>query len=57
MADAVSTKRKLAQIRLFARPLAELAAPPTMRDHAETSSAMIADLALSHHTLARHLNW
>ena len=56
-ADPVPTKRKLTEICVFARSLAELAAPPTMRDHAETSSAMIADLALSHHTLARHLNW
>ena len=56
-ADPVSTKRKFTEIRVFACLLAELVAPPTMRDHAETSSAMIADLALSHHTLARHLNW
>ena len=43
---------------VFARPLAELAAPPTMRHHAETSATMIADLMLadlrlSHHTLAQ----
>ena len=56
-ADAVSATRKLTEIRISACPLAELAAPPTMRDHAETSAAMITRLVLSHHTLARHLDW
>jgi hypothetical protein len=48
----------LAEVRVLARPLAELVAPPTMRHHAELSAAMIADLMLadlrpSHHALAR----
>jgi hypothetical protein len=48
----------LAEIGVFACPLAELVAPPTMRHHTEPSAAMIADLMLadlrpSHHALAR----
>jgi hypothetical protein len=38
---------------VFARPLAELVAPPTVRHHAKTSSTMIANLGMPHHTLAQ----
>jgi hypothetical protein len=46
------------EVCVFARPLAELAAPPTMRHHAERSATinadlMLADLRLSHHTLVQ----
>jgi hypothetical protein len=51
--DFISAERKLTEVRVFARPLAELVAPPTVRHHAETSSTMIADLGLPHHTLAQ----
>ena len=51
--DFISAERKFTEVRVFARPLAELVAPPTMRQHAEMSSTMIADLGLPHHTLAQ----
>jgi hypothetical protein len=51
--DFISAERNFAEVRLFAPPLAELVAPPTMRHHAESSSTMIADLELSHHALAQ----
>jgi hypothetical protein len=51
--DFISAERKLTEVRVFARPLAELVAPPTVRHHAETSSTMIADLWPPHHTLAQ----
>ena len=51
--DSISVERKFTEVRVFARPLAELVAPPTVRHHAETSSTMIANLGLSHHTLAQ----
>jgi hypothetical protein len=35
---------KLAQIRVLTRPLAELVAPPAVRDHAEASATTITDL-------------
>jgi len=50
------------EVCVFARPLAELIAPPTMRHHAETPATMIAylmlaaDLRLSHHTLAQQFD-
>jgi hypothetical protein len=40
--DLISAERKLTEVCVFACPLAELVAPPTMRHHAETSSTMIA---------------
>jgi hypothetical protein len=51
--DFISAERKFTEVCVFARPLAELVAPPTMRQHAEMSSTMIADLGLPHHTLAQ----
>jgi hypothetical protein len=42
--NLIAAKRKFTKVRGFARPLAELVAPPTMRDQAETSSTMIAYL-------------
>src|SRR5207248_7251789 len=51
--DFISAERKLTEVCAFARPLAELVAPPTMRHHAETSSTMIADLRLPHPILAQ----
>jgi hypothetical protein len=51
--EFVLIERKLADVRVFARPLAELIAPPTVRHHAKTSSTMSANLGLSHHTLAQ----
>ena len=49
------------EVCVFARPLAELIAPPTMRHHAETPATMIADLMLadlrlSNHTLAQQFD-
>src|SRR5258708_36491491 len=51
--DFISAERNLTEVCAFARPLAELVAPPTMRHHAETSSTMIADLRLPHPILAQ----
>jgi hypothetical protein len=51
--DFISAERKFTEVCAFARPLAELVAPPTMRHHAETSSTMIADLRLPHPILAQ----
>jgi hypothetical protein len=50
-----------AAVGVFARPLAELISPPTMRHHAETPATMIAylmlaDFRLSHHALARQFD-
>ena len=42
------------QVRILALLLAEFVAPPTVRQQAEPSSAMIANLRLSHFTLAQH---
>jgi hypothetical protein len=50
--DFISAERKFTEVCAFARPLAELVTPPTMRHHAETSSTMIADLRLPHPILA-----
>ncbi len=50
--DFISAERKFTEVCAFARPLAELVAPPAMRHHAETSSTMIADLRLPHPILA-----
>ena len=60
-ADYISVERNFTEVCVFARPLAELIAPPTMRHHAETAATMIADLMLahlrlSHHTLAQQLD-
>ena len=46
----VAAERKFTEVCIFARPLAELDAPPTMRHHAETSATMIADLGMPNHT-------
>jgi hypothetical protein len=59
--DSISVERNFTEVCVFARPLAELAAPPTMRHHAETSAAtiadlMLADLRLSHHTLVQQFD-
>jgi hypothetical protein len=51
--DFISSERKFTEVCVFARPLAELVAPPTMRHEAETSSAMIADWVLPHDALAQ----
>src|SRR6266498_5175747 len=56
--DSISFERNFTEVCLFARPCAELAAPPTMRHHAATSATtiadlMLADLRLSHHTLVQ----
>jgi hypothetical protein len=50
--DFISAKCKFTDICVFACPLAELVMPPTVRHQAETSSAMIAELWMSHRTLA-----
>jgi hypothetical protein len=59
--DYISVERNFTEVCVFARPLAELIAPPTMRHHAETPTTMIADLMLadlrlSHHTLAQQFD-
>jgi hypothetical protein len=59
--DSISVERNFTEVCVFARPLAELAAPPTMRHHAETSATtvadlMLADLRLSHHTLVQQFD-
>jgi hypothetical protein len=59
--DSLSVERNFTEVCVFARPLAELPAPPTMRHHAETSATMIADLMLadlrlSHHTLVQQFD-
>ena len=51
--DFISAERKFTEVCVFARPLAELVAPPTMRQHAEMSSTIIADLGLPHHALVQ----
>src|SRR5262245_33538248 len=56
--DSISVEHNFMEVCVLARLLAELAAPPTMRHHAETSATMnadlrLADLGLSHHTLAQ----
>jgi len=43
--DRISVEQYLTKVRGFAGALAELAAPPTVRHQAETSAAMVADLA------------
>jgi hypothetical protein len=48
--DFIAAERKFTEVCIFARPLAELDAPPTMRHHAETSATMIADLGMPNHT-------
>jgi hypothetical protein len=61
-ADYIPVERNFTEVCVFARPLAELIAPPTMRHHAETPATMIAylmlaaDLRLSHHTLAQQFD-
>jgi len=49
----ISAECKFTQVRILALLLAEFVAPPTVRQQAEPSSAMIADLRLPH-TLAQH---
>jgi hypothetical protein len=44
------------QVRILALLLAEFVAPPPMRQQAEPSSAMIANLRLPHFTLAQHFS-
>ena len=48
--DFISAERKFTEVCAFARPLAELVTPPTMRHHAETSATMSADLGMPNHT-------
>ncbi len=48
--DFIAAERKFTEVCIFARLLAELDAPPTMRHHAETSATMIADLGMPNHT-------
>jgi hypothetical protein len=40
-ADLISAERNFMEVCVFARPLAELVAPPAMRHHAEMSSTVI----------------
>lgn len=59
--DYISVERNFTEVCVFACPLAELIAPPAMRHHAETPATMIADLMLadlrlSHHTLAQQFD-
>ena len=59
--DSISVERNFTEVCVFARPPAELTAPPTMRHHAETSTTtiadlMLADLRLSHHTLGQQFD-
>jgi hypothetical protein len=54
--DLISVKRKFTKVVVFARPLAEPITPPTMRHQAKTSSTMVADLGLPHHTLAQKVD-
>jgi hypothetical protein len=51
--DLIAAQLKFTEVCVFACPLAELVAPPTMRHQAETPAAMIADLGLPHDTLAQ----
>ena len=44
------------KVFVFARSPAKLVAPPTVRHHTETASAMIADFGLPHDTLAKSVN-
>jgi len=44
---------KFTEERVFAFPLAELVAPPTVRHQSETSAAVSANLGLPHYTLAQ----
>ena len=53
-ANLVSAECKFTQVRILALLLAEFVAPPTMRQQAEPSPAMIANLRLPHFTLAQH---
>src|SRR3954453_9132414 len=48
--DFIAAERKFTEICIFARLLAELDTPPTMRHHAETSATVIADLGMPNHT-------
>jgi hypothetical protein len=52
-ANLISAECKFTQVRILALLLAEFVGPPPMRQQAEPSSAMIADLRLPH-TLAQH---
>ena len=52
--DCFSVERKFTEVCVFARPLAEPVAPPTIRHHAEPSSTMITDLSWSHDFRLRH---
>ena len=45
-ANGIAAERDLVDVAVSARPLAELAAPPTMRHQSEMSAAVIADLML-----------
>lgn len=46
--DCIAVEHDLAKVCVFAPPLAELAAPPTVRHHPEWPAAMITDLARPH---------
>ena len=48
--DFIAAERKFTEICIFARLLAELDAPPTIRHHPETSATVIADLGMPNHT-------
>jgi len=49
----ISAECKFTQMRILALLLAEFVAPPTVRQQAEPSSAMVADFRLPH-TLAQN---
>jgi hypothetical protein len=53
--ELVAAERNFAEVCFFASLLAELAAPPAVRHHAETSATMIAALSLSHHALEQQV--
>ena len=59
--DFISAEHKFTEVCVFARPLAELVAPPPLRHHVETFATIIADLMLAdlrtfHHALARQFD-
>ena len=54
--DLISANCKFTKVCVFARPLAEFIAPPTVSHQAKTSSTMVADLGLPHHTLAQQFD-
>jgi len=48
--EHIPVTHDFAKIGVFALVLAELTAPPTVRDHPEWPAAMITDLTRAHHS-------